>query len=81
MAFNWIAERVRAWRLYRRTVNELMQLSDHQLADIGFRRNEISAIARHSSNSGFRPETPARTSAGLESGAAVPWALPRIGTA
>lgn len=45
MAFNWIAERVAAWSRYRRTVNELMQLNDRQLTDIGFRRDEIPMVA------------------------------------
>jgi len=73
MAFNWIAERVAAWSRYRRTVNELMQLNDRQLADIGFRRDEIPTIARRSSSGGFRADAPARVSAGLEP-AAQPFA-------
>ncbi len=38
----------RAWRKYRETYNELMQLSNRDLADVGIRRSEIPAIARQS---------------------------------
>lgn len=38
--------RLADWRRYRTTVTELYNLSDHQLADIGIRRDEISAAAR-----------------------------------
>jgi uncharacterized protein YjiS (DUF1127 family) len=38
--------RLAYWHRYRTTVNELRDLSDHQLADIGVRRGDISAAAR-----------------------------------
>ncbi len=34
--------------LYRRTVNELMSLSDKELSDLGFGRSEIRRIAQES---------------------------------
>jgi uncharacterized protein YjiS (DUF1127 family) len=36
----------RAWRKYRQTYNELMQLSNRDLADVGIQRSEIPEIAR-----------------------------------
>jgi len=36
---------IRAMRDYRRTVNELSQLSDRELADIGLNRSDIPHIA------------------------------------
>jgi uncharacterized protein YjiS (DUF1127 family) len=35
-----------AWKKYRRTYRELMELSSRDLADVGIRRSEISEIAR-----------------------------------
>lgn len=44
--------RVAAWldeqRRYRRTVDELSQLSDRELADIGLYRDDIEQVARRS---------------------------------
>lgn len=34
------------WRLYRRTVAELGALSNRALADLGYSRGEVRAIAR-----------------------------------
>ena len=36
----------RAWRKSRQTYNELMQLSNRDLADVGIQRSEIPEIAR-----------------------------------
>ena len=36
----------KAWRKYRETYKELMQLSARDLADVGIRRSDIPAIAR-----------------------------------
>jgi len=36
----------RNWRLYRETVSELGRLSNRELSDIGFTRNEIRSVAR-----------------------------------
>ena len=35
----------RAWRDYERNMSELARLDDHELADIGISRAEISAVA------------------------------------
>jgi uncharacterized protein YjiS (DUF1127 family) len=45
---NRLVSTYRAWRKYRETYNELMQLSSRDLADVGIRRSEIPAIARQS---------------------------------
>jgi uncharacterized protein YjiS (DUF1127 family) len=42
---NTIAEKVAAWRRYRETVRELSQFSDHELADIGISRCDITRVA------------------------------------
>lgn len=34
-------------RVYKQTLNELSQLSDRDLADLGFRRADLKSIARH----------------------------------
>lgn len=34
------------WRNYRRTVNQLSKLTNHELNDLGIRRAEIESIAR-----------------------------------
>ena len=36
----------KAWRKYRETYNELMQLNNRDLADVGIQRSEIPLIAR-----------------------------------
>jgi uncharacterized protein YjiS (DUF1127 family) len=38
----------RAWRRYRETYNELMRLSDRDLADLGINHADIPSIARKS---------------------------------
>lgn len=38
-------QRVVNYRTYRRTVNELSQLSAHDLADLGLHRSEIRRVA------------------------------------
>ena len=38
----------RTWRKYRETHDQLMRLSDRDLADIGVRRGDIPTIARKS---------------------------------
>jgi len=43
---NRIVNSYRAWRKYRETYKELMQLSARDLADVGIRRSDIPAIAR-----------------------------------
>jgi YD repeat-containing protein len=45
---NKLVTTYRAWRKYRQTYNELMQLSSRDLADVGISRSEIPAIARQS---------------------------------
>lgn len=36
----------RNWRVFRATVNELGQLSDRGLEDLGIRRDQIKSVAR-----------------------------------
>jgi uncharacterized protein YjiS (DUF1127 family) len=43
---NRIVNSYKAWRKYRETYKELMQLSARDLADVGIRRSDIPAIAR-----------------------------------
>ena len=40
-----LADRVHRYSLYRQTLNELSQLSDRDLADIGVSRGAITSIA------------------------------------
>lgn len=42
----YILSKIRAYKLYRRTVSELSGLSDHELADLGIARFDIAAVAR-----------------------------------
>ena len=39
-----ISEKLAAWRRYRSAVQELSQLTDHELRDIGIRRGDIETI-------------------------------------
>ena len=39
-------QRIVDYRLYRRTIRELSQLSAHDLADLGLHRSEIRRVAR-----------------------------------
>ena len=41
-----LTQRLSGLRAYRRTLNELAQLSDRELADIGVHRANIDAVAR-----------------------------------
>lgn len=41
-----LIRKFRDWRAYRLTVEELGQLSNRQLADLGLRRDEIRSAAR-----------------------------------
>lgn len=46
-----VAEAREAWgkyRVYRATFNELMELSDHELADLGLSRHSVRSIAYES---------------------------------
>lgn len=41
-----LIRKFRNWRAYRLTVEELGQLSNRQLADMGLRRDDIHSVAR-----------------------------------
>ncbi|MEX0852586.1 MAG: DUF1127 domain-containing protein [Bauldia sp.] len=41
---------IRTWRKYRETYDELMRLTDRDLADLGIRRTDIQRIARQSAS-------------------------------
>lgn len=41
-----LIRKFRNWRAYRLTVEELGQLSNRQLADMGLRRDDIQSVAR-----------------------------------
>ncbi|MGU3539270.1 DUF1127 domain-containing protein [Methylobacterium sp. A54F] len=43
---NRIVARIRAYRRYRETVEQLSRLSDRQLEDLGIRRFDIERTAR-----------------------------------
>lgn len=43
---NRFVEGYRSWRQYRDTYNELMRLSQRDLADLGINRVDIPSIAR-----------------------------------
>ncbi len=47
---NRIVSSYRAWRKYRETYNELMRLSNRDLADLGITPADIPAIARKSAS-------------------------------
>ncbi|WP_083861347.1 DUF1127 domain-containing protein [Microvirga lotononidis] len=46
MFVSYILSKVRNYHLYRKTVRELAQLSDRDLADLGIARYDISRVAR-----------------------------------
>jgi uncharacterized protein YjiS (DUF1127 family) len=46
MFVSYILSKFRAYQLYRRTVRELAQLSDRELADLGIARFDIPRVAR-----------------------------------
>jgi uncharacterized protein YjiS (DUF1127 family) len=41
---------LRAWKRYNTSLNELYQLGDRELADIGITRSDIPRIAWHDAN-------------------------------
>ncbi|QFU09294.1 hypothetical protein PARPLA_02258 [Rhodobacteraceae bacterium THAF1] len=43
-----LRQRFEAWKVYRRTLNELSQLSDRELNDLGLHRSAIRGIALES---------------------------------
>ena len=45
---NTLVTRYRVWRKYRETYNELMRLSNRELADLGISRADIPSVARRS---------------------------------
>lgn len=45
MIISHLLSAVQRWRLYRTTVNELSQLTDRELSDLGINRFDIPAIA------------------------------------
>lgn len=45
---SYVLSKIRAWNLYRETVDELSRLSDRELADIGVSRWQIPYIAKES---------------------------------
>jgi uncharacterized protein YjiS (DUF1127 family) len=47
---NRIVSTYRSWRKYRETYNELMRLSNRDLADLGITQADIPSIARKSSS-------------------------------
>jgi uncharacterized protein YjiS (DUF1127 family) len=46
MFVTYILSKIRAYTLYRKTVRELSQLSDHELDDLGISRFQIDSVAR-----------------------------------
>jgi len=46
MFVSYILSKIRTYHLYRKTVRELAQLSDRELADLGIARYDISRVAR-----------------------------------
>jgi uncharacterized protein YjiS (DUF1127 family) len=48
MILSWILSKIRNYRRYRETVEELSRLSDRELDDLGISRYEIESIARTS---------------------------------
>jgi uncharacterized protein YjiS (DUF1127 family) len=49
MFTSMILARLASWRRYRQTVRELEGLNDRELADLGFGRRDIRAVARQAS--------------------------------
>jgi uncharacterized protein YjiS (DUF1127 family) len=43
---NFSLSKIRTYKLYRQTVRELSELSDRELADLGFARFDIARVAR-----------------------------------
>jgi uncharacterized protein YjiS (DUF1127 family) len=49
MALKSFAETIRTWHRRRIEIRELMQLTDHELADLGLHRSEIGELVRKAS--------------------------------
>jgi uncharacterized protein YjiS (DUF1127 family) len=49
MFVTYILSKIRAYKVYRQTVQELAQLSDRELADLGIARFDIARVARKAS--------------------------------
>jgi uncharacterized protein YjiS (DUF1127 family) len=49
MFVTYILSKIRAYKVYRETVQELAQLSDRELADLGIARFDIPRVARKAS--------------------------------
>ena len=49
MFTSMILAKLASWRRYRQTVRELEALNDRELADLGFGRRDIRAVARQAS--------------------------------
>lgn len=45
MFVTYILSKIRAYRLYRQTVNALSELTDRELADLGIARLDIARVA------------------------------------
>jgi uncharacterized protein YjiS (DUF1127 family) len=46
MFVTYILSKIRAYKAYRETVQELAQLSDRELTDLGIARFDIARVAR-----------------------------------
>ena len=45
MILSHVVRLLRAWRRYNATVSKLSVLTDHELADLGLARSQISSVA------------------------------------
>ena len=46
MFVTYILSKIRGYKLYRQTLNQLSELSDRELADLGIARFDIARVAR-----------------------------------
>lgn len=46
MLLSFVVAKIRNWRRYRETVNELSRLTDRELEDLGIARWDIPFVAR-----------------------------------